>query len=113
MPVGTNLHFFVDGVKPLWEDEQCKTGGRITLNLPKTHTAKYWEDLAMAMVGEQFSLRNEVLGIVMSLKFHCDSISVWHRSSDEKSIEALKNDIKRLVVVEEASMKLMSSIFSE
>jgi hypothetical protein len=52
MPIGTVLHFFVAGVKPLWEDPQCKDGLRITLRLPKTHTAKYWEDLLFAMIGE-------------------------------------------------------------
>lgn len=52
MPLGTILHYFVSGVKPLWEDPSCKEGARITLRLPKTHTAKYWEDLLFAMVGE-------------------------------------------------------------
>ena len=52
MPLGTILHYFVSGVKPLWEDPACKEGARITLRLPKTHTAKYWEDLLFAMLGE-------------------------------------------------------------
>jgi translation initiation factor 4E len=52
MPIGTVLHFFVDGIKPLWEDENCKEGGRITLRFPNTHTAKFWEDTVMALVGE-------------------------------------------------------------
>ena len=65
MPLGTTLNFvskhqnidlfllqFIDGVKPLWEDENCENGGRWTIRTPKTHTAKFLEDLLMAMVGE-------------------------------------------------------------
>lgn len=52
MPIGTFLHFFIDGVKPLWEDDACKDGGRWTIKLPKSHTAKYWEELLLGLVGE-------------------------------------------------------------
>lgn len=56
MPMGTVLNVFVDGVKPVWEDPACKEGGRFSLRVPKTHTSKFWEDLLLAMIGEQFSL---------------------------------------------------------
>jgi len=52
MPLGTFIHFFIDGVKPLWEDPACKDGGRWSIRSPKTHSAKFWEDLLLAMVGE-------------------------------------------------------------
>ena len=87
MPIGAVLNFFVDGVKPLWEDPACKEGGRITLRLPKTHTSKYWEDLLVAMIGEQFTAPNEVLGLVLSTKFNNDTISVWHRHSSPQVVE--------------------------
>jgi len=56
MPIGTVLNVFVKGVKPLWEDPALVDGGRFSLRVPKAHTAKYWEDLLMAMIGEQFSM---------------------------------------------------------
>ena len=43
---------FVEGIKPMWEDENCKNGGRWTFKVPKSHTNKYWEDLVIAMIGE-------------------------------------------------------------
>jgi len=89
MPLGTFLHFFIDGVKPLWEDPACKQGGRWTIRTPKTHTAKYWEDLLLAMVGEQFEgvEDGEVLGLVMSLKFNNDTVSVWYRNATDKDVK--------------------------
>ena len=87
MPIGTVLHYFVEGVKPLWEDDNCAKGGRVTLRFPKTHTAKFWEDFLLALVGDQFTDDDEVLGLVLMLKFNGDSISIWHRSSSPQAIE--------------------------
>ena len=86
MPIGTILNVFVDGVKPLWEDPACKDGGRFNIRLPKTHTSKYWEDLLLAMIGEQFTLEGEVLGLVLSTKLNSDWISVWHRNANDAKI---------------------------
>ena len=74
MPIGTVLNVFINNVKPLWEDPACKDGGRFTLRVPKTHSAKYWEDLLMAMIGEQFTIADQVLGLVLSTKYNGDSI---------------------------------------
>jgi hypothetical protein len=65
------------------------------------------------MVGEQFSKPNEVLGVVLSLKFNGDSISVWHLSADSQTVEQLKADIKRFVFVDDACMKMDSEIFAD
>jgi len=52
----------------MWEDEHCKDGGRWVFRVPKTHTNKYWEDLVLAVLGEQFSVENEINGLVISLR---------------------------------------------
>jgi len=36
----------------MWEDDNCKDGGKWSLRIPKTHTNKYWEDLTLALIGE-------------------------------------------------------------
>ena len=102
-------------MKPLWEDENCKDGGRWTIRTPKTHTAKFWEDLLLAMIGEQFEgiESGEVLGLVMSLKFNNDTISVWHRTASNKEIVAkLKKAIENVLPIEEG-MKLEHEVFQE
>jgi len=65
------------------------------------------------MVGEQFSEQNEVLGVVLSLKYNGDSIAVWHRTANPEVIETLKADIKRFVFVDETCMKMDNEIFTE
>ena len=42
----------------------------------------------LAMIGEQFEdiPSGEVLGLVMSLKYNNDTISVWHRTATDKKV---------------------------
>ena len=80
-PQGAYSHIFKDGVKPMWEDEQCKDGGRWVIKIPKDHTNKIWEDLVYAMLGEQFRPENEVLGLVLGIKQNFDIVSVWNKNS--------------------------------
>lgn len=99
----------------MWEDEHCKDGGRWSIRIPKTHTNKYWEDLLLSMIGEQFTPSNEVLGLVISLRPSQDTISIWLRSgSDPKVIEEVKADIERIVKVDsEIGIKLDYENFQE
>ena len=97
----------------MWEDEQCKDGGRWFVKLPKTHTNKYWEDLLLSMIGEQFRTENEILGLVVSLRPQQDTISVWHRNGkDQQKIESLREDIERILNLEEG-MRLEYENFAE
>ena len=90
-------------MKPLWEDPACADGGRWTVRTPKSHTAKFWEDLLMAMVGEQLDVPSgEVLGVVLSTKYSGDTISVWHRTAtDPNIVAALKASIEEHLDMQE------------
>ena len=103
MPLGTFLHYFIDGVKPLWEDPSCENGGRWSVRTPKSHTTKFWEDVILAMIGEQFEVpKGEVLGCVLSTKYSGDTISVWHRNaSDPAIVAALKTSIESVLDMQE------------
>jgi len=54
MPPGTIIHLFLEGVKPMWEDENHKEGGGWSLRISKGFANKVWEDLVLAFIGEQF-----------------------------------------------------------
>lgn len=74
MPPGTILHLFVEGVKPMWEDEANKNGGRWQMRFSKGYANKVWEDLILALIGEQFEDENEITGVVLSMRPNGDSI---------------------------------------
>ena len=48
---------------------------------------KLWEDLVLAFIGEQFTYRNEVLGIMVHLKNGIDGIQIWIRNGRDEKIK--------------------------
>ena len=51
------------------------------------------------MIGEQFDLvpSGEVLGLVLSLKFNNDQISIWHRKCDPDTVNKIKICIEKIL----------------
>jgi translation initiation factor 4E len=86
----------------MWEEDLCKEGGKWAVRVPRSHSSKYWEDLCLALIGNQFSDENEVNGIIISLKSSLDHLQVWNRSGQDKArIETLKEDIQNTLKLEE------------
>lgn len=82
----------------MWEDEQCKDGGRWMLKVPKSFTNKYWEDLTLALIGEQFANEDMICGIALSLKPMNDIISVWVKhGKDMDKVNQVKADIEKII----------------
>ncbi len=97
----------------MWEDEECKNGGRWVIRLPKSHSNLYWEKLVLAMIGEQFRCAGEILGLIIQLKPNQDTISVWHKTGkDEEKVQMIKEDIEKFIQIEEG-MKLDHNVFNE
>ena len=99
----------------MWEDSQCAPGGKWSIrNLPKSHTNKFWEDLALTLIGDMFTNENEVLGILINLRPASDQIQVWHRNGkDQAKIDTLKSDLENTLKLEEQNIKLDYENFAE
>jgi len=82
----------------MWEDPANKDGGRCTLRVQKGFADLLWENLLMAVIGEQFQDANEINGVVVSIKPHGDQIQIWIRNGrDEAKIERIKQDLINLL----------------
>ena len=98
MPVKTDIHLFVEGVKPMWEDESNKNGGRWFIKLQKGYANKLWEDLVLALIGEQFEYSEAITGIIVSTKPKGDTLSIWHKNAqDYTEANSLRDDFVRLL----------------
>jgi len=105
MPYGTGLHVFIKGIKPVWEDPQLVNGARFNLKMPKSHCSKYWEDLLLALIGEQFP-EHLVAGLVLNLKPQFDKIAVWITDcNNEKAIAQVKAMIIEVTQIEEKEIE--------
>ena len=52
------------------------------VRLKKGITSRYWEELILAIIGEQFDVGHEICGAVVSIRHNEDIISVWNKNAD-------------------------------
>jgi translation initiation factor 4E len=68
-----DIHLFKDGIRPLWEDDANKNGGKWIVRLKKGLANRCWENLILAILGEQFMVGEEICGAVVSVRFQVSS----------------------------------------
>ncbi len=107
LPNTSDYHLFKDGIKPMWEvhhsmlfnhiifqftndqhhhlikDDANKCGGKWILRLRKGFASRYWEDLVLAVIGEQFEVGDEICGAVISIRYQEDILSLWTRTATD------------------------------
>jgi translation initiation factor 4E len=88
LPHVSDYHFFREGIRPVWEDESNKKGGKWILRLKKGVVDRYWEELLLAMVGDQFmEASEEVCGAVVSVRAQEDVLSIWTKNDGGRNIK--------------------------
>jgi len=88
LPSVSDYHIFKKGIRPVWEDEENKRGGKWIVRLKKGVSDRYWEDLLLAIVGDQFAeAGEEVCGAVLSVRSGEDVLSVWTRIDGGRNIK--------------------------
>lgn len=98
-----NYHFFKNPIRPEWEDERNIGGGRWVLFIKqdRKNLDVYWENLLLALSGEQLELSDAVNGAVISRRKHMDKIAIWTaRLDSQEQIDALGAQIKAAVADE-------------
>ncbi|RXN24828.1 eukaryotic translation initiation factor 4E-like isoform X1 [Labeo rohita] len=71
-----------DGIKPMWEDDRNKLGGRwlMTLSKQQRHNDldRYWMETLLCLIGESFDEASEdVCGAVVNVRPKGDKIAIW------------------------------------
>ena len=88
LPSVSDYHIFRKGVRPVWEDEENKKGGKWIVRLKKGVADRYWEELLFAIVGDQFAeAGDEVRGAVLSVRSGEDVLSIWTRMDGGRNIK--------------------------
>ncbi|XP_055300293.1 eukaryotic translation initiation factor 4E type 2 isoform X2 [Sitodiplosis mosellana] len=92
------LHLFKSGIKAMWEDPQNAKGGKWVIRLRKNKIDRAWENVCMAMLGEQFLVGSEICGVVLSTRFPEDLLSVWNRSAaDQNCTNRIRDTLRRIL----------------
>lgn len=70
---------FKSGVKPQWEDEANKHGGKWTIRLPRTHAASWdncWYQMLLAVILDELPGRNNC-GVELNVRGNVARLSLW------------------------------------
>ncbi|KAK9664652.1 hypothetical protein RND81_14G058500 [Saponaria officinalis] len=96
LPSPTDLHLLKAGIRPSWEDSANCNGGKWIIRFKKAVSGRFWEDLVLALVGDQLDYGEDVCGAVLSVRFNEDIVSVWNKNaSDHQAVMALRDAITR------------------
>ncbi|KAI0403667.1 translation initiation factor eIF4e [Xylaria palmicola] len=97
LPTVSDYHLFKEGVRPIWEDEENKHGGKWILRLKKGVADRYYEDLIMACVGDQFGDESdEICGIVLSMRNGEDVLSIWTKNTGQRVLK-IRETMRRIL----------------
>jgi len=79
--MGASYFVFKDGIKPMWEDEGNRKGGRWVVAFNKNHRQhldQYWLEALLCLIGEAFDDNgDDICGAVVDIRPKQDRISVW------------------------------------
>jgi translation initiation factor 4E len=88
LPVVSDYHLFKKDIRPIWEDDVNKKGGKWVVRMKKGVADRYWEDLLLALIGDQFSeAGDDVCGAVLSMRNGEDILSIWTRTDGGRVIK--------------------------
>jgi len=94
----SDFHLFKEGIKPMWEDEANRSGGKWIIRLRKGLASRFWENIILAMLGEQFMVGEEVCGVVVSIRFQEDILSIWNKTaSDQVTTSRIRDTLRRVL----------------
>jgi len=94
----SDFHLFKQGIRPMWEEESNKNGGKWIVRLKKGLASRCWENLILAMLGEQFMVGEEICGAVISVRYQEDILSLWNRTAmDHMVTSRIRDTLKRVL----------------
>ncbi|CAF2705780.1 unnamed protein product [Rotaria sp. Silwood2] len=98
LPFYSDIHLFKENLKPMWEEEGNRLGGKWILRLKKGLSTRLWELLVLAVIGEQFNVGKEICGIVCSIRPQEDLISVWTKTANNQLVtQRIKETMKKVL----------------
>lgn len=84
----------------MWEDPANCNGGKFVVRAKKRRVAdRYWEEMLLAIIGEQFEHSDDLCGVVISSRATGDDVlSIWNRTAANESIvNSIREKIRQVL----------------
>ena len=98
---GIEIQLFKDPIKPMWEDEYNKKGGKLSLKLNKGYTTIIWEELILGIIGNILpkEINEGINGIVFSSKKESNILQIWFKDYNKNYYVELEQCIRDLIQI--------------
>ena len=98
---GIEFQLFKEPIKPMWEDEFNKKGGKLTLKLRKQYTTIIWEEIILAIIGGVLpkEIKEEINGVVFSSKKEFNTLQIWFKTYEKKINAELEQCIRDIIQI--------------
>ena len=98
---GIEYFMFKEPIKPMWEDENNKNGGRFSIKLKHGYTTIIWEEMIFALIGGILpkEMKDEINGIVVTSRKEFNTLQIWFKTYEPKIIKDLEQCIRDLLVI--------------
>jgi hypothetical protein len=99
--VGVEFDLFKNNIKPIWEEEDNKKGGKFSIKLNKNFTSVIWEETIFAFIGGNLpeNIQNEINGIIISSKSEFNVLQIWFKDFDFQKIKNMQYHFKNLLQI--------------
>ncbi|KAF6205211.1 hypothetical protein GE061_019378 [Apolygus lucorum] len=89
---GSDYSLFKKGIRPMWEDDANKQGGRWLISLEKRQREidldNCWLEIMLCMIGESFEGNaDEVNGATVNVRPKVDKIGLWTADADKSKAD--------------------------
>ncbi|XP_066586560.1 eukaryotic translation initiation factor 4E-1A-like isoform X2 [Prorops nasuta] len=86
---GSDYSMFKQGIRPMWEDDANKCGGRWLISLEKKQRTsdldRFWLEILLCMIGEAFNeYSDDVCGAVVNVRTKGDKLGVWTSNANSE-----------------------------
>ena len=98
---GIDIQLFKNPIKPMWEDDYNKNGGRLSLKLRKDFSTIIWEEILLAMIGNILpkEISDEINGVLISVKKKYNGLQIWFKNYNKKITLELERCIRDLIQI--------------
>ena len=98
---GIEFQLFKEPIKPMWEDEYNKNGGKLTLKLRKQYTTIIWEEIILAIIGGVLpkEINDEINGVVFCSKKEFNTLQIWFKTFTKTINVELEQCIRDLIQI--------------
>lgn len=95
---GNDYSLFKNNIRPMWEDEQNKNGGRWVISLQKfyrqTELDKLWLEVILCLIGEAFDFSEDICGAVVNVRMNRHKIAIWTSNNSKQRILSIGKKLR-------------------